>query len=105
MMVARLRDAREIPDMTASVPERPRGREDVVFRRLDEEWVLYDPQTNQLHALNLSAALVWEHCTGELTVPEIADRVAAAFATDDRQQVLQDVKAAVARLAGDGLFV
>ena len=37
----------------------PQTRTDVVFRRVGDEWVLFDPEADQLHAINLAAALVW----------------------------------------------
>lgn len=49
-----------------STADRPRARGDVVFRALVEEWVLYDPATRNLHALNHTAALVWSLCDGTL---------------------------------------
>ena len=53
----------------------PRVRDDLVFRQLDEEWVVYDPASEQLHVLNASAAVVWLCCTGESTLSEIVDAV------------------------------
>lgn len=52
--------------MTTPQPSTPRGRQDVVFRPLVDEWVLYDPETRQLHVLNHTAALVWSLCDGAL---------------------------------------
>jgi hypothetical protein len=85
---------------------RPRGRDDVVFRQLDEEWVVFDPRSDRLHALNLTAALVWTHCTGELDVGEIAAEVGGAFDPPvPSDEVLPDVEAAVARFRSEGLLV
>jgi hypothetical protein len=85
--------------------ERPRGRDDVVFRQLDDEWVLFDPQTDRLHALNLTAALVWSHCTGQLDAGAIADAVGESFdppvAGGD---VVADVQATLERFREEGLF-
>ncbi len=58
---------------------RPRARDDVVFRRVGEDWVLFDPITQEIHVLNLSAALVWTFCTGEHEIRSIEAEVAAAF--------------------------
>ena len=44
---------------------RPHSREDVVFRALVDEWVLFDPMTHNLHVLNHTAALIWNLCDGE----------------------------------------
>jgi hypothetical protein len=91
------------PQVTAG---RPQTRDDVVFRQLDEEWVIFDPSTDRLHALNLSAALVWTHCTGELDVRQIAAAVADAFDPPmSVTEVLADVEAAVARFRSEGLLV
>lgn len=83
----------------------PRGRGDVIFRQLDDEWVIFDPTTYRLHALNLTAALVWEHCTGDLSVEQIAHAVAGAFdAHIDRAAVVGDVRVAVGRFQAEGLL-
>lgn len=85
--------------------ERPRARDDVVFRALDDEWVLYDPRADRLHVLNLTAALVWAYCGGEQDVSGIADAVGSAF-TPPRSgaEVTDDVAAALARFEDEGLF-
>ncbi len=85
--------------------ERPRARQDVVFRQLDEEWVIYDPAADRLHVLNLTAALVWMHCTGELTNQQIADLVGGAFSRPvDGRQVAPDVEQAIARFRVEHLL-
>ena len=67
-----------MPD-PSSPERRPRRREDVVFRRVAGDWLLFDPRTRRIHVLNLSAALVWSFCTGEHDVGEIVRRVVEAF--------------------------
>lgn len=83
----------------------PRGRDDVVFRQLDDEWVIYDPTSDRLHVLNLTAALVWSHCTGDYGVGEIADAVGKAFdppVTGER--IRDDVESALGTLRSEGLL-
>lgn len=58
---------------------RPHARDDVVFRRVDEDWLLFDPVAQEIHVLNLSAALTWSFCDGRRTEAEIAREVARAF--------------------------
>lgn len=58
---------------------KPTARPDVVFRQVGEEWVLFDPERQRVHVLNLTAALVWSFCTGEFDVGEIDQRVREAF--------------------------
>lgn len=89
----------------AQVPERPRARDEIVFRELADEWILYDPDTRQLHVLNLCAALVWSHCTGSLAAEEIVERVRDAF--DDPpevDEVERDVREALSSFAREGLL-
>lgn len=72
---------------------RPKARDDVVFRRVGEDWVLFDPAAQRIHVLNLTAALLWSFCTGESDVPALDREVRRAFgaAVDDPQvsQALQ----------------
>lgn len=89
----------------AELSHRPKGRDDVVFRQLGEEWVLFDPRSEQLHVLNLSAAIVWNHCTGEFTHAEIVDAVIEAFASPkSRERIERDVDAALAQFSAAGLL-
>lgn len=56
----------------------PKAREDVVFRPLADEWVLFDPRRHLLHVLNLTAALVWSHCDGETSVEALVEALESA---------------------------
>jgi hypothetical protein len=88
-------------------PERelPKGRSDVIFRPLDDSWVLFDPRAEQLHVLNLSAALVWAHLDGESSHESIAEAVGSAFnPPQTAAQVLADVQATVERFQEAGLL-
>jgi hypothetical protein len=88
-------------------PERelPKGRSDVIFRPLDDSWVLFDPRAEQLHVLNLSAALVWTHMDGENSPGSIAEAVGSAFnPPQTAAQVLSDVNAALERFKEAGLL-
>lgn len=85
---------------------RPRARDDVLFRQLDDEWVIFDPVTDTLHALNLTAALVWTGCTGDRDVAAIVDDVAASFDPPlTRERVLDDVLGAIERFRKQGLLL
>jgi hypothetical protein len=90
----------------ASLSVRPRARDDVLFRYLDDEWVIFDPVTDRLHALNLTAALVWAECDGERDVAAIADEVASAFDPPlPRDRVLDDVRGAIEAFRDEGLLL
>lgn len=60
-------------------PWKPRARPDLVFRRVGEDWVVFDPDRQDIHVLNLAAALVWSYCTGEHEVERIEEEVGRAW--------------------------
>ena len=83
----------------------PQVRDDLVFRQLDEEWVVYDPKSEKLHVLNASAAVVWLCCAGEATLAEIVDAVRDAFHGNiDRQTLEDEVQHTVESFAQKGLL-
>jgi hypothetical protein len=76
-----------------------------VFRQLDDDWVVYDPKHDRMHALNLSAAMVWSLCTGERDPDQIARAVGEAFAPPRAApEILPDVEASIARFRAEGLL-
>lgn len=92
--------------MTSSLSDvGPKGRPDVVFRQLDDGWVLFDPRATKLHALNLSAALVWAHCDGGYDPDGIARSLAASFDPPvSMSRARQDVDATLKRFRQAGLL-
>lgn len=51
----------------------PRARQDdIVVTDLPGETLVYDLKTHEAHNLNRTAALVWRHCDGRTTAPELA---------------------------------
>ncbi len=82
----------------------PQARDDVLFRQVDDEWVVFDPAANELHVLNLPAALIWSHCTGELTCQDIAAKLEEAYGLEP-EPAAADVQAALDRFEAAGLLV
>ena len=80
---------------------KPRARDDVIFRKTGDEWLLYDPNTDDIHVLNLSAALAWTLCTGDNDVDEIQRQVEEAFLTSS---VNSDVSEIIDEFQAAGLF-
>ncbi len=81
---------------------RPHGRDDLIFRKTGDEWLLYDPTSDDIHVLNLTAALVWSCCTGDQAVDQIASEVARAFETDGSETDIQEI---LDRFQAAGLFM
>ncbi len=69
----------------------PAVRPDVVFRRVGEDWLLFDPDSQQVHVLNLAAALVWSSCTGEKNVATIVGEVGDAYEGEDVESDVRDI--------------
>ena len=90
---------------TDDTSKRPQVRESLIFRPLDEEWVVYDSEGEKLHVLNGSAAVVWLLCNGQLTESEILNEVAEAFDHQiPTEQLEDDVHQAIAEFSAKGLL-
>ncbi len=57
----------------------PRRNEAILARVLEDEVVLFDPQTNKIHSLNPTAFFLWEHCDGERTSDQLVTLVCRRF--------------------------
>lgn len=85
--------------------DRPKSRPDVIFRPLDDNWVLFDPRAGKLHVLNLSAALIWTHLDGETSREAIAEAVGTSFSPPrGAKEVFPDVLETVERFREAGLL-
>lgn len=83
---------------------KPKTREDVVFRRLGDEFAILDPEANQVHILNASSAAVWVLCDGHHDLAGIATEVSEAFGVEGETSVRADVEEAVASFRERGLL-
>lgn len=81
---------------------RPARRDHVREYRLGDELLLYVPQGETAHALNASAASIWELCDGIRTVDDIS-RELGQFLGCPGEALLANVSLAVAQLAELGL--
>ncbi len=84
--------------------EAPRRRTDLVQQVAGAETLLYDPATDTVHALNASAAAVWELCDARHSPAEMAQALQNAFAGTKGRDVFGDVRAVLAELRGAGLL-
>jgi hypothetical protein len=46
-------------------------RDDLVVQEMPDEVLVYDLKTHKAHCLNETAAFVWNHCDGKMTVAEM----------------------------------
>ena len=67
----------------------PRARQDeLVVEELPDETLVYDLKRHKANCLNRTAALVWQHCDGQTTVPELAALLEEQFATPTDEAVV-----------------
>lgn len=75
----------------------------LLSRTVDDEVVILDRQTGQVHRLNVTASCIWDLCDGANTPAQIADQLAARF-SGTTDQVLEDVLTTISRLRDLGLL-
>jgi hypothetical protein len=89
------------PDsMTA---RKPKVRDDLALVEIDDEALVYDPESEAVNYLNASAKLVLQLCDGTATVAQTASQIAQAVGAPI-ETVQKDVREAVWRLRDLGLF-
>jgi len=81
----------------------PPRREDVVEETLDNETVLFDPVSAQIHRLNETATIVWDSCDGDRTTRQIAEKMTQAYEVEF-EEALDYVEQLVAWLAQSSLL-
>jgi len=65
--------------MAPVATDRPIRADGLEINEVDDGLVLYQPSPGQVHYLNNTAAFVFELCSGEHTIAEIATSMAGAF--------------------------
>lgn len=82
---------------------RPRLRENLVVRQVEEDVVVYDPVFDRTALLNFSAAVILELCDGSRTTREITRDLSITFSLETRE-VTTDVDTVLGILVGAGLL-
>jgi Coenzyme PQQ synthesis protein D (PqqD) len=60
----------------------PQARKDkLLSTKLEDEVVIYDPETKQAHSLNRTAVAVWNHSDGNTAIADLQQRVSADVGT------------------------
>ena len=71
---------------------RPRQKPGVVCKQMGEEMVLYDTDTESLHALNATAHFIWNLCDGEHSLESMVESVKINFGETEHHDVLGQVQ-------------
>ena len=62
---------------------KPKSREDVLFKEMDDGGVIYEPSSEKCHSLNATSAYIWALCDGTYSISEIIEMITADFDTYD----------------------
>ena len=95
--------------MTRDRYEMPRGEdapqrgEGTVTEELDGEAIVYSECTGDVHVLNATATLIWQHLDGQVTLDDLARDLSEVFLVPFAQ-VQADVLQVARTLAEDGLL-
>lgn len=84
--------------------DRPRANPKVLYRELKTGCVLYHPETNEAHVLNLTAAYIWTCCDGAIDVAAVSAHLARVCELP-LPQAQRDVKHALKDLRAKGLLL
>ena len=78
---------------------------DVVLREEDEDGaLLFNPDTNDVKAVNTTALFIWEHCDGTADLASIVAAVQESFDDAPEDQLQAQVQACIEALLGSGFI-
>ncbi|RMH11897.1 MAG: PqqD family protein [Gemmatimonadetes bacterium] len=83
------------PSPSSGFPDawQPRARADVVFRPVDDAWLIFDPLTQAVHRLNVTAALVWSACDGAHSVVDLTREMAEVYPDAPAREAVEEALA------------
>lgn len=84
---------------------RPQRCADILLQPAGAETLLYDPRTDDVHALNQTALAIWELCDGGHTTDDMAQTLRLRFNGVDNALLTADVNATLALFAQNRLLV
>jgi PqqD family protein of HPr-rel-A system len=73
------------------------------FQRMDEEAIVVDPRTREVHLLNETGARIWELLGRACTVDELVATLADEYEGAPPEALRREVEAFVSDLGGKGL--
>ncbi len=74
--------------------KKPLRNQDFRLEKMDDELLLFNPQTNNILYLNETAALIWQLCDGQSAVDKIVSLLTESFpeaGTDIKQDVEETI--------------
>ena len=90
--------------MSTAAPERWKRDDELPFQRLDEETIVVNPRSREVHLLNETAGRIWEL----LAAPRSLDELAATLADEydaSADELRSEITDCLASLSGNKLVV
>jgi hypothetical protein len=85
----------------------PCQKSSIMIRDLDEETMLYDPDTKHVHILNKTALLVWQFCDGRHSIEDVVAAIAKSCflipEQRDGNRIEQDVRSIINDFEAQGI--
>lgn len=66
--------------------DRPAPNDNLEVTEVEDGLVIYHPDPERVHVLNQTAAFIFEFCTGDRTIEDIAEEMRVAFGLADTPQ-------------------
>jgi PqqD family protein of HPr-rel-A system len=80
-------------------------REDALpFQRLDEETIVVDPRSREVHLLNETAARIWELLETASSVDELVEALRDEYEGAEPEELRREVEAFLSDLSARGLL-
>jgi hypothetical protein len=73
-------------------------RDNLLYRELEDESVVFDPEANTVHSLNITATVVWNNCDGKQDLQDITEKILDKFdvpqenATEDVKKIINNFR-------------
>jgi len=93
----------EVSIMQIKEDYRPVRNKEISTKVIDGETILFNTQTNALHALNMVASEIWNRCDGKHSLEDIVDSLFDQFEAS-RDQIEEDVKKTLLQFQELGLI-
>ena len=65
--------------MEAIDEKKPTKQDRLIVNELDDEVLLFDPEGDVVHRLNVSASLIWHQCDGRRSLADIAQELTEQY--------------------------
>jgi len=83
---------------------KPLRKKSILCKRMGQETVLYNKESEAIHVLNPTALLVWDLCDGEHSFEDMEKAIRNEFSVSEEERVSQDIQGVIDRFSKEGLL-